>query len=83
MLTRLEREVLMESAARRRPRLARASPPDIRPRLVAEMLLLYDELRRRRRTVGRLSRVLSMSSVDRGPTSAASPIHQTAFGFAP
>jgi len=87
MLTRLEREVLMESAARaatRRGWLERP-PFDIRPRLVAEMLLLYDELRRRRRTVGRLSRVLfDELRVERGTDRGSeSLIHQTAFlGFA-
>jgi RecB family exonuclease len=87
MLTRLEREVLMDAAARaaaRRGWLARP-PFEIRPRLVTEILRLYDELRRRRRSVGRFSRVLfDELRVERGTDRGSeSLIHQTTFlGFA-
>ena len=77
----------MERAARRAAgRVRMPRPPfDIRPGLVAEMLALYDELRRRRRTVGRFSRALfDELRVERGTDRGSeSLIHQTCFlGFA-
>jgi RecB family exonuclease len=87
LLTRYEREVLMEraaDAAARRARMPRAPFP-IRPGLVTEMLALYDELRRRRRRVGRFARVLFEElGVERGTDRGSeSLIHQTCFlGFA-
>jgi RecB family exonuclease len=87
MLTPFERELLMDRAARaaahrgRRPR----PPFEIRPRVVTEMVTLYDELRRRQRSVGRFSRVLfDQLRVERGTDRGSdSLIHQTCFlGFA-
>ena len=81
--TRLEREVLLERAARKtadRPRLG-GSPFRLRPGLIAEMLDLYDELGRRQRTIRRFTRVLfdqlrGERGMDRGSESL---IQQTAF----
>ena len=86
LLTRIEREVLLEAAGRRvshRTRLGRA-PFVLRPGLVAAMLDFYDELRRRQRTVRRFARALfgqleGELGMDRGSEGL---IHQTAFlGF--
>jgi RecB family exonuclease len=60
LLTRLEREVLLERAARltlARPRLRRP-PFSLRPGLIAAMLDFYDELKRRQRTIRRFAQVL-------------------------
>ncbi len=60
LLTRLEREVLLDRAARAtvaRPRIGRP-PFQLRPGLLAAMLDFYDELKRRQRTVRRFARVL-------------------------
>lgn len=82
-LTRFEREVMMERAARaaaRRTRMPRA-PFEIRSGLVAEMLALYDELQRRQRSVRRFARVLFEElGVERGTDRGSeSLIHQTCF----
>ena len=87
VMPRIEREVLLERAAReaaRRPRLGGAPFP-LRPGLVAAMLDFYDELRRRQRTVRRFAEALfeelrGERGLDRGTDSL---IQQTAFlGFA-
>ncbi|MEZ5317869.1 MAG: PD-(D/E)XK nuclease family protein [Vicinamibacterales bacterium] len=87
LLTPVERVVLFEAAAgeaARRPRLGGA-PFTIRPGLVGAMVDLYDELRRRQRTVRRFARTLFDQlrvelGMDRGSEGL---IHQTAFlGFA-
>jgi RecB family exonuclease len=60
LLTRLDREVLLDRAARRtlaRPAMGRAPFP-LRPGLVAAMLDFYDELKRRQRTIRRFAHVL-------------------------
>ena len=83
VLSRFEREVLMgraAEAAARRPRMLRA-PFELRPGLITEMLGLYDDLRRRQRTVRRFVRVLfeelgGERGMDRGSESL---IHQTSF----
>jgi RecB family exonuclease len=86
LLTRFEREILMERSARQaagRPRMA-GPPFDVRPGLVAEMLGFYDELRRRRRTVRRFAHTLFAElGVERGTDRGSeSLIHQTCFlGF--
>ena len=69
LLTRVEREVLIERAARaaRTRGWLPDAPFDIRPGLVAEILNLYDELLRRQRTVRRFSRILfDQLRVERG-----------------
>ena len=83
LLTGFEREILMERAARSaaaRRRMPRP-PFEIRPAIVSEMLALYDELRRRRRTVRRFSQVLfDELGVERGTDRGSeSLIHQTCF----
>jgi RecB family exonuclease len=86
LLGRAERQVIMaraarESAARRR---MGGAPFPLRPGLVAAMLDFYDELRRRQRSVRRLTQVLfgqlgGERGMDRGSEGL---IHQTAFlGF--
>ena len=86
MLSRAEREVLLERAARAtagRGRLGGA-PFHLRPGLVSAMLDFYDELRRRQRTVRRFAHAIfgqlkGERGVDRGTDSL---IHQTCFlGF--
>ena len=86
LLSRAEREVLLERAARRtarRPRM-RGAPFGLRPGLVTAMLDFYDELRRRQRTVRRFAEALFQQlkgeqGTDRGSEGL---IHQTAFlGF--
>jgi hypothetical protein len=60
LLSRADREVLLERAARmtsNRPRLGGA-PFQVRPGLVSAMLDFYDELRRRQRTVRRFARAV-------------------------
>ena len=83
MLSRLEREVLLERAARGvvgRAGLG-AAPFHLRPGLVAAMLDLYDELRRRQRTVRRFAHALfEQLRVERGTDRGSeSLIRQTAF----
>ena len=86
MLTRLERQVLLEHAARRAGARARMSgaPFRLRPGLVAGMLDFYDELQRRQRPVRRFARALfdqlrGERGTDRGSEGL---IHQTGFlGF--
>jgi hypothetical protein len=82
-LTRFEREILMERGARAaatRGWFPRA-PFELRPGLVSEMLALYDELRRRERTVRRFCGVLfDELRVERGTDRGSeSLIHQTCF----
>jgi RecB family exonuclease len=85
-LGRVDREVLLEAAAHAALGRRWVSPPfDIRPGLVAEMLKLYDALRRRQRDVRRFVRVLfDELRVERGTDRGSeSLIHQTCFlGFA-
>lgn len=83
LLTRLEREVLFERAARDTARRSslRRSPFQLRPGLVASMLDFYDELRRRERTVRRFAgSLLDQLRVERGTDRGSeSLIHQTCF----
>ncbi len=86
-LSRIEREVLFERAAR--STAARAGmaggPFHLRPGMVAVMLDFYDELQRRQRTVRRFARALfDELRVERGTDRGSEGlIHQTAFlGFA-
>jgi RecB family exonuclease len=83
MLTRIEREVLLASAASRTASRARmpGRPFRIRPGLVAGMLDFYDELQRRQRTVRRFARALfDQLRVERGTDRGSeSLIHQTSF----
>jgi RecB family exonuclease len=88
MLTRFEREVIMERAARAASARARMpkAPFEMRAGLVAEMLSLYDELRRRQRPIRRFVRVLfDELGGERGTDLGSdSLIHQTcllAFAF--
>jgi RecB family exonuclease len=86
MLTRVERERLLERAARRTAARARMPGPpfQIRPGLVSGMLDLYDELRRRQRTVRRFARFLfDQLRVERGTDRGSEGlVHQTCFlGF--
>jgi RecB family exonuclease len=87
MLTRFEREVIMERAARATTQRARMpkAPFEIRSGLVSEMVRLYDELRRRQRSVRRFAGALfDELGVERGTDlGSESLIHQTCFlGFA-
>ena len=83
LLTRAEREVLLERAARhtaKRRRMKR-SPFQLRPGLIAAMLDFYDELRRRQRTPLRMAGALFKQlegelGTDRGSENL---IHQTSF----
>ncbi len=83
LLTRIEREVLLERAARRTATRARmgGSPFHLRPGLIASMLDFYDELRRRERSVRRLARaLLEQLRVERGTDRGSEGlIHQTCF----
>jgi RecB family exonuclease len=86
-LRRAERHLLLERAARRAAARTRmpGGPFALRPGLVAAMLDLYDELRRRQRSVRRFARALfDELRVERGTDRGSeSLIHQTAFlGFA-
>jgi RecB family exonuclease len=87
LLTRFEREILMERAAHgaaARALMPRAPFP-LRPALIAEMLGLYDELRRRQHTVGGFVHTLfDELRVERGTDRGAEGLlHQTCFlGFA-
>jgi len=83
LLTRVEREVLVDRAARRTSQRTRmgGAPFPLRPGLVAAMLDLYDELHRRQRTVRRMAHALFAQlkverDTDRGSDAL---IHQTAF----
>ncbi|HUL72029.1 MAG TPA: PD-(D/E)XK nuclease family protein [Vicinamibacterales bacterium] len=87
LVSRAEREILLERAARRAAGRARmpGSPFHIRPGLVAAMLDFYDELRRRERTIRRFARALFAElRVERGTDRGSEGlIHQTSFlGFA-
>jgi RecB family exonuclease len=87
LLSRFEREVLLARAAAGAARRARmpGHPFELRPGLVAEMLNLYDEIRRRQRSVGRFTRALfDELRVERGTDRGSEGlIHQTCFlGFA-
>ncbi len=83
LLTRVEREVVLEQAARASAARARmgGSPFGLRPGLIASMLDFYDELRRRERTVRRFGRaVLDQLRVERGTDRGSEGlIHQTCF----
>lgn len=86
LLSRTEREVLLERAWRDTMRAHPVDPPvfDLRPGLVAAMLEFYDELRRRRRTVRRAVRaLLAELKVERGTDQGSEQlIQQTRFlGF--
>ena len=87
LLGRVEREILLARAARSaaaRVRM-RGAPFQLRPGLVAAMLDLYDELRRRQRSVRRFGRSLfDQLRVERGTDRGSEGlIHQTCFlGFA-
>ena len=80
-LTAFEREVLLRRSAHA-ARTAGAEPPfNLRPGLVSEILALYDELRRRHKTVADFDRLLtgtleSSAPYDRG---AARLLAQTVF----
>jgi hypothetical protein len=83
LLTRVEREVLLDRAARITSQRAHmnGSPFPLRPGLIAAMLDFYDELRRRQRTVRRMAQALFGQlkverDTDRGSEAL---IHQTAF----
>jgi RecB family exonuclease len=83
LLTRVEREVLLDRAARLTSERSRmgGAPFPLRPGLVAAMLDFYDELRRRQRTVRRMADALFAQlaverDTDRGSEAL---IHQTAF----
>ena len=87
MLGRTARELVMRRAAEEtaRRRMAGRPPFDLRPRLVAAILDLYDALQRRQRPVRRFARTLfdqlrGERGIDRGTDSL---LQQTAFlGFA-
>ena len=83
LLTRVEREVVLEQAARASAARGRmgGSPFGLRPGLIASMLDFYDELRRRERTVRRFGRaVLDQLRVERGTDRGSEGlIHQTCF----
>ena len=59
MLSGFEREALLAAAAREAEELGTAPPFHVRPALVAEMLALYDHVRRIGRTVDDFDRLLS------------------------
>jgi RecB family exonuclease len=87
LLSRVERELLLFRAAHAAAVRSRATgaPFQLRPGLVAAMLDLYDELRRRQRTVRRFARSLfDQLRVERGTDRGSEGlIHQTCFlGFA-
>jgi len=87
LLGRVEREILLARAARSAAARVRmpGAPFQLRPGLVAAMLDLYDELRRRQRSVRRFARSLfDQLRVERGTDRGSeSLIHQTCFlGFA-
>jgi RecB family exonuclease len=87
LLSRVERELLLVRAAQAAATRKRMSgvPFQLRPGLVAGMLDLYDELRRRQRTVRRFARSLfDQLRVERGTDRGSEGlIHQTCFlGFA-
>ena len=84
LASRLEREVLLERAARETAAARtwlNGAPFHLRPGLVAEMLDFYDELRRRQRTVPRFARALfDQLRVERGTDRGSEGlIHQTTF----
>ena len=87
MATRLEREIVLERAARAAAARSRldGAPFQLRPGLVAAMLDLYDELGRRQRTIRRFTGALfDELRVERGTDRGSEGlIRQTVFlGFA-
>ena len=83
LLTRVEREILLDRASRMTGARARmrGAPFPLRPGLIAASLDFYDELRRRQRTVRRMAHALFAQlkverDTDRGSDAL---IHQTAF----
>jgi RecB family exonuclease len=81
MLTGFEREALLAAGAREAEELGAPPPFHVRPALVAEMLALYDHIRRLDRTVDDFDRLLSgeleaAAESDRG---AAQLLEQTRF----
>ncbi len=88
LLARLDREVLLDRAARRTlacRRIARAPFP-LRPGLVAAMLDFYDELKRRQRTIRRFAHVLfhelgAERGTDRGSEGLVAQTRFLAFTF--
>jgi hypothetical protein len=83
LLSRVEREVLLDRAARLTGERTRMGGPPfpLRPGLIAASLDFYDELRRRQRTVRRMAQALFAQlkverDTDRGSDAL---IHQTAF----
>jgi RecB family exonuclease len=87
LLGRVEREILLARAARAAAARGRmpGAPFHLRPGLIAAMLDLYDELRRRQRSVRRFARSLfDQLRVERGTDRGSEGlIHQTCFlGFA-
>src|SRR5260370_38389065 len=81
LLTAFDRGVLLRRSAHE-ARTAGAEPPfNLRPGLIAEILALYDELRRRHKTVAAFDRLMtdtleSSAAYDRG---AARLLAQTVF----
>ncbi len=57
-LTDLEREVLLQAAAREAVGSGHAPPFDLRPGIISEMLAFYDALRRQMKTVGDFERLV-------------------------
>ncbi len=81
LLSRFEREVMFRRAARQAAEAGHEPPFQVRPALVAQMLSLYDELRRNDRTVAAFDRLMTGSlepsaDSDRG---AARMLRQTRF----
>jgi RecB family exonuclease/inactivated superfamily I helicase len=81
LVDELEREVLMEAAARATEEEGIQAPFQLRPGLIAEIVRLYDELGRVRKTVDQFERLMVQdlegeSEVDRG---AARLLQQTRF----
>jgi len=71
LLSEFEREVLLRRAARAAAERGAPAPFSLRPGLIVEILGFYDELRRRHRTVGDFSRLITDSlagsvEIDRG-----------------
>jgi RecB family exonuclease/inactivated superfamily I helicase len=81
LLDDLEREVVMGAAARDAEKVGIRAPFNLRPGLIAEIVRLYDELARVRKTVDQFERLMvqdleAESEVDRG---AARLLQQTRF----
>jgi RecB family exonuclease len=80
-LSSFDREVLLRRSAHAAHRAGAEPPFNLRPGLIAEILVLYDELRRRHKTVADFDRLMtgtleSSAPYDRG---AARLLAQTAF----